>query len=208
MNIATALRSAGLLLLLLLFALVTPVRAADVAGTVARLQGSATAGLDGARRDLTEGAPLRFGDRIMTGTSSRLEMRMHDGAVITLGENANFTIGAFEREERGGVYGLLRGAFLAISGKLDDATSSPMTVISPIATAGIRGTTVWGEQSPDKLEMALFDGKRVFVEAQGRRVDLTEPLFGTTVLPGQPPTKPKRWGDPKIEKAKTSVAFD
>lgn len=205
MTIATALRSACLLLLLVMS--LTPAHAADVAGTVARLQGSATAALAGSSRDLTEGAPLQFGDRIMTGAASRLEMRMHDGAVITLGENANFTIGAFEREERGGVYGLLRGAFLAVSGKINDTTSSPMTVISPIATAGIRGTTIWGEQSPDKLEMALFDGTHAFVEAQGRHVDLTDPLFGTTVVAGQPPTKPKRWGDPKIAKAKASVAF-
>ncbi|MBK8906458.1 MAG: FecR domain-containing protein [Rhodospirillales bacterium] len=205
MGLAIALRS--ICLLIVLFAPFAPARAAEVAGAVARLQGTATAELAGASRDLAEGAALRPGDRIQTGAASRLEMRMRDGAVITLGENANFTIGAFEADERGGVFGLLRGAFLAISGKIDDTTSSPMTVITPIATAGIRGTTVWGEQSTDTLEMALFEGNRVFVEAQGRRVELTEPLFGTTVVAGQAPTPPKRWGDPKIAKAQSSVAF-
>ncbi|MCW5699681.1 MAG: FecR domain-containing protein [Rhodospirillales bacterium] len=197
-------------LIVLVFALlvtITAAHSAEIAGKVSRLQGAATATASGVSRDLKAGAAIMFGDRILTGESSRLEMRMHDGAVITLGDNAHFTIGEFESDDRGGVFGLFRGAFLAVSGKINESTSSPLTVLTPNAVAGVRGTTIWGEQDGETLSMALFEGKLLFVESRGLRVDLTEPLFGTTVKAGKRPTKPKRWGDAKIEKAKASVAF-
>lgn len=189
----------------LLFA--TAVAAQEIAGTVSRAKGEATATFGRSTRTLAPGTPVFVGDRILTGDDTRLEIRMTDGAVVTLGDGSEFTVGEFEAAERGRLFGLFRGVFLAVSGTLADGRTSPMTVQTQLAIVGVRGTTVWGVQRPDQLQVVLLDG-RIFVESVGRRIDLTEPLTLTTVLPGAPPTEPVRVSDEALEAAKRTVAFE
>ncbi len=182
--------------------------AQEAAGSVTRLKGTATAAISGVARTLGPGSPVFAGDRIRTGNDTRLELRMADQAVITLGDDTEFTVGEFEAGERGRVLGLVQGVFLAASGTLRDGRLSPATLYTPLAVIGVRGTTVWGVQSPEKLQVVLLDGRLVFVESQGRRIDLTEPLTLTVVVPGEAPTAPARVPPDALEAAKRTVAFD
>lgn len=198
-----ALLIAGLLLLS-----ASPSHAVDPAGAVSRLKGTARTEVAGIVRPLAVGSEVFAGDKILTAKGTRIEIRMTDGGIITLGDDSVFTIGAFEAAERGRVLGLVKGVFLALTGKLPGGGLSPMTIHTPLAVIGVRGTTLWGQQDPTRLQVALLDGKRVFVESAGRRVELTVPLTGTSVLPGRPPTEPSRWSDERLNAAKRTVAFE
>lgn len=181
--------------------------AQEAAGTITRLKGEAMAGVADLRRPLAVGSPIYVGDRITTGTRTRVEMTMADGSVITLGDGSEFTIGDFEAEERGRVFGLLRGVFLAVSGTLSSGSTSLLTIGTPFGTIGVRGTTLWGTQSAEKLEVVLIDG-RIFVESRGRRIELTTPRTATTVLPGAAPTPPAPVSEEELEAARRTIAFE
>jgi hypothetical protein len=198
---------ASILVVVALIATTSVATAAEVAGVVSRLQGSATATAAGVSRPLAANGEVFPGDQIATGKDSRLEIRMADGAVITLGDDGLFTIGGIEPEKRGRVYGLFQGVFLAVSGKLADGRTSKLTILTPVATVGIRGTTFWGSQSPDLFEIVLLDGTGVYVESAGRRVVLTRPESGTRVEVGRAPTKPSPWEGDRLNAAKATVAF-
>jgi hypothetical protein len=197
------------LYLIVLFGALTmsAVAAQEAAGNVSRVRGEATARFGPETRSLTVGSAVFAGDRILTGKNTRLEITMVDEAVVTLGDESEFSIGEFEEAARGRIFGLFQGVFLAVSGQLAKGRTSPMTVQTRLATIGIRGTTVWGVQSPEKLQVVLLDG-RIFVESVGRRVELTEPRTLTTVLPGAPPTAPVRVSDEALEAAQRTVAFE
>ena len=199
-------RCAGLFVMVLV--LLADVGAAqETAGAVSRVKGEATASVGGSTRTLSQGSPVFTGDRIRTGSDTRVEITMTDRAVITLGDDTEFTIGEFEEAERGRIFGLFEGVFLAVSGVVADGRASPMTVRTRLGLVGVRGTTVWGVQSPEKLQVVLLDG-RIFVESAGRRIDITEPLTLTTVLPGAPPTAPVRVSPEALEAAQRTVAFE
>jgi hypothetical protein len=200
-------RIASLLLVLALVSSPPVAAAAEVAGVVSRVQGSATATSAGASRPLTADGEVFAGDQIATGKDSRLEVRMADGAVITLGDGSVFTIGAAEPEKRGRVYGLFRGVFLAVSGKLADGRTSNLTILTPVASVGIRGTSFWGSQSPELFQIVLLEGTGVVVESAGRRVVLTKRESGTRVEAGRAPTSPTQWSGERLDAAKASVAF-
>ncbi len=185
------------------------VTAAEPAGAVERLKGRAAATLAGVERALFVGGQVHVGDRIATGPESRLEVRLTDGATITLGDDSVFTIGGFDTDDRGRVLGLFQGVFLAVTAEIAKASGGGrLTVLTELATIGIRGTTLWGSQEPERLQIALLAGTGVFVEGSGIRVEMTETLTGTSVTPGRPPTAPSRWSDERIEAARRSVAFD
>lgn len=183
-------------------------RAADAAGTVTRVKGSVSAAAGGNVRLLAVGGPVYVGDYIASADDGRLEIRMRDGAVITLGGDSVFLVDAFEPERRGVVGQLFYGVFLGVSGSRPDGKAAPMTIETAIATIGIRGTTFWGSQQPKRLEVALIEGSGVYVAAAGREVVLTTPAYGTSVEIGQAPAEPKPWAPERLAAAKRTVSFD
>ncbi|MBL8668253.1 MAG: hypothetical protein JNM48_12395 [Rhodospirillales bacterium] len=80
-----------LLLCFVVVLIAAPAGAVDLAGSVAKLQGSAVAtATTGFSRPLQNGSTILVGDRIATGADSRL--RMNDGAIVTLGSTSTITI--------------------------------------------------------------------------------------------------------------------
>lgn len=197
-----------LVLVALALGVATPAAAADLAATVLRLQGTAMArSPEGEARALDTGAELYVGEEIRTEADTRLRMRLIDGAVITLGDHSTFTLVGYQPESEGMVLDLIEGVFRAVSGTINEQQARPMTVRTPLGVMGIRGTTFWGRQHEDHLEVALLEGKSVFVESEGVRVVLDEAKEGTDVLPGQPPTPPKPWGQQRLDAAAAMVSF-
>ncbi|TVR97491.1 MAG: hypothetical protein EA406_09690 [Rhodospirillales bacterium] len=197
------------LLVLLLLSLPAPgALAQDVAGTVVRLHGAAMAlSPEGQARALNTGSEVLVGEQITTDRDTRLRLRLIDGAVITLGDHSTFTLAGYEPASRGVVLDLLQGVFLGVTGLLDDDTSAPMTINTPIGSFGVRGTTFWGRQGPGRMEVALLEGGVVHVEGAGVQVELDQPLLGTDVRPGEAPTPPMRWSDQRLEASRLTVAF-
>ena len=67
--------------------------AADTIGQVMRAQGSALAVSQGVERPLTAGSIVARDDTLKTGADgSRLEVRLIDGASLSLGENATLRV--------------------------------------------------------------------------------------------------------------------
>jgi Uncharacterized protein conserved in bacteria len=190
---------------------VPPVAALDLAGTVERLQGGATAiGSNGFSRPLQEGSTILVGDRITTGAAARLRLRMNDGALLTLGNSSTLTIDAYDESEATGraVLGVVEGAFLAATGAIARGASDRFVVNTPVATIGIRGTEVWGEQVSNRLAVAMLSGTGVVVSTPDGVAELTTPEDGVDVVLGEALSAPKRWGKARLAAAIATVSFD
>lgn len=181
-------------------------------GTVVRLLGAAVAMQDALPRPLKAGDKVLLGDVLSTGKNARLEMRMIDDAVITLGERTVFVVVDYVAETINPNVGmrLLQGAFSAVSGKIVQTAGARFTVSTEVATIGVRGTTFWGGMLDGEMfEVALLDGKVIYVETKGGRVELTDIGQGTAISSAdQPPSAPKVWGAQKTARAVATVSFD
>ncbi len=182
----------------------------DVSGVVVRLQGNAVAMQDAFPRILSVGDKVLRGDVISTGPGARLEMRMLDDAIMTLGEKTIFVVTDYiaSGEEPLASFRLMQGAFKAVSGQIAGDKKGEFLVATEFATIGIRGTTFWGGSLDGAFEVALLDGKGVYVETKAGRVDLTTVGQGTKILSADAkPSKPKIWGQGKVDRAVATVTF-
>ena len=65
---------------------------APIAGYVTKVRGEVVAAAESGRLTLALGHALHQGYRLLTGADARLEARMKDGTVLTLGERTEFVI--------------------------------------------------------------------------------------------------------------------
>lgn len=190
----------------------------EVTGYVTRIRGEAAIVTATDRRMLALGHALYRGDRIVTGANARLEARLQDGTVFTLGEHAEFVIqqvqGATPNSD-GSVFELLKGVFRAATAHTDSEQQRPQAwqVRTPVATIGIRGTELWGgfnllDSGSRTLDVVMLAGKGVYVESNGRRVELNQAGEGTTVRGADSaPTSSATWGKQKVQAAQRTVAW-
>jgi len=90
---------------------VAPADAADPAGAVEELKGSAFADSGPQHRTLDKASPIFVGDRVSTAAASRLTMRLGTDTTIRLGENTQLVIDKF-LPETGGQISLESGPML------------------------------------------------------------------------------------------------
>lgn len=200
---------AAVFLAICLLLTAAPAMAAGViAGTVARVQGTATAATGGLTRSLAADSTVFVGDVIATGEASRLLIRLGEGTTITLGDRSSITIEQPETAELGGLVDVLRGVFVATTRAIADLGRNSLTVKTPGAVLGVRGTTVWGEQGADRLGVAMLAGTQVIVTSAYGTVVLDRVNDGTDVIAGEPPTPVKTWGEARLQAARAKVAFE
>ena len=181
-----------------------------VNGVVTRLQGNAVAMQDAIPRPLKVGDNILNGDVISTGKDSRLELRMIDDGVITLGERTVFVVIDYILDGIApiGTVRLLQGAFKAVSGELVKLANASFVVETELATIGIRGTTFWGGTLDDTFDVTLLEGKSIYIETKAGRVEITTPGEGTNVRSAnEPPSPPKAWPIAKVDRALATVTF-
>lgn len=203
--------------ILLLFLLTAPhianAAGAPVAGTVSHLEGAAFANHRDSSDNLYKGRPVLVGDHIVTGHNSRVLLKMVDGAMLTLGEDTEFVISAYryskKAQQGSATLELVKGVFRAVTGAIGKLKERDFKVRTAVATIGIRGTDFWGGFHFSKaLDVALLDGKGIYVENAAGRVEVTSIGDGTTInSANETPSAPKRWGDKKLNAAKQSVAL-
>jgi len=176
----------------LLLTLWVPLAQAEavVAGYVTRLRGEVLLLADAKTQPLALGSTLPLGGRLSTGADARLEARMQDGSLLTLGERTEFVLEqvagstAAVRDSR---FSLLKGAFRAITGTLADGQKpASWQVRTPVAIIGVRGTDVWGGldllgAGAATLDVVMFEGKGVYVQNSLGTTDLRAGGEGTTV---------------------------
>jgi hypothetical protein len=126
---------------------------------------------------LTPGTSLQAQDRLRTGANARVQLKMPEGSAVKLGENAQFVI---ERAEERGVFraalSVLAGAFRFTTDAARKATKRDVTIKVKNATAGIRGTDLWGKSTDERDIVCLLEGK-ITVGSEGNpTVTLDQPL--------------------------------
>jgi ferric-dicitrate binding protein FerR (iron transport regulator) len=171
-------------------------------GAVSDVRGIAVAELGSDRRPLVLRAALHLGETLSTGDNSRLKALFVSSATLSLSANARLTIDRFIAGS-GGRMALTSGALL-----IDSATRSlrrGMTVVSPYAIIGTRGTRFFAGELGDNFSVFVAQGA-VDVRAAGRTVRLRSGEGTDIETIGAAPGPVKRWGAEKIARAMALVS--
>ena len=182
-----------------------------VAGTVTKLKARAVAVQDALPRPLEVDSPVYVGDVISTGADARIEVRMIDDGVITLGERTVFVVidYVFKDSRGNAALRLLSGAVRAVTGGIGKLENRPFMVLSEVATVGIRGTDFFAGFIHDEFHVGLLGGAGVYVKNSAGSVELTKIGDGTKVkAPGAAPTKAKPWPKAMTEMTAAAVSFE
>ena len=122
------------------------------------------------RIPLAPGMELRGGDEVKTGAGSRVYLKLAEGSLVKLGENASLRIIELS-PDRGGLFraalNVLEGAFRFTTDALAKERRRDVSIRVATVTAGIRGTDLWGKSDrEDKQIVCLIEG-RIEVGAEG-----------------------------------------
>lgn len=148
---------------------------------------------DGKRMPLGLGKELKNRDQIVTGEAARVRLRLADGSVVKLGENARFTLD--EMAQRQSSSKLFWAAFDVVQGAFRFTTSleskfkgqRDVRVKFASITAGVRGTDLWGKTSADRELVALIEGKISIARAGQPTLIMSEPSTVYQVERAAPP---------------------
>jgi len=141
--------------------------AADIAGRVYFTSGSVsvTNSQNNQQRSVFKGDLVYSGERIETGSNSRIQIRMTDGGTIVLRPNSSFEIAKYsfskDTPELGNVlFNFIKGGARAISGAIGKVNRENYKFNTSVATIGIRGTdySVTLDES-QKMLVTVSDGK-------------------------------------------------
>lgn len=179
-------------------------------GAVEKVQERAEATQAGALRTLAATAPVLFKDRLRTGPDSRLEAKLEDGTVLTLGANGRMTVDEFVYRPgtEGGKLALTvtQGAFLFVGGKIEGPTGGNVAIRTPVGTLGVRGTTVWGGPIDGGYGVLVLKGEVVVATPRGA-VTLRDGQ-GTMVRAQQAPSAAGPWPEGRVKRAVATISFD
>ncbi len=100
-------------------------------------------------RTVGSGDVIRLGDRIVTGPRGRLQILLLDQSTFTIGPNASMVIDSFVYDPKSGNgrmgATITRGVFRFVSGRISRTNPQGVNIKTPVATIGVRGTTVVGQ---------------------------------------------------------------
>jgi hypothetical protein len=97
-------------------------------------------------------------DEVNTGAASQLQILLLDRTTFTVGANARVAVDRFvydpARNSRSTGVSVTRGAFRFMSGRTLGKPSGPVSVRTPVATIGVRGTIFEGVVGEDAIRIA------------------------------------------------------
>jgi hypothetical protein len=187
------------------------VAAQEAIGTVSRIQGEASGTHGSATRALAVNASVILNETVTTGAAARLEVIFKDNTRLTLGENAKLTLDRYvfnPAAGRGTIRFKVVGALRFLSGQVSKLARSDVSVTTPVATIGIRGTEFWGGPIDDQvLGVFLIEGAVRVSNAAGARI-LNRPGQGTNIVrAGAAPGPVTFWPQDKVNRAIATVTF-
>lgn len=137
------------------------------------------------------GKPVYLNDRITTGAAGRLQIRLKDDTLFTIGPNSSVVIDEFVYDPSTGLgrvaARILEGVFQFVTGKVGMKKPENMKVRLPACTIGINGTEVMGRVEPGRDTVILRSGAIVVGNDAGR-TPLTRSAYAVTVDGGQAPS--------------------
>lgn len=189
-----------------------PVRAENI-GVIVTTIGPADWFRDGQSLRLGRGDALVAGDKVVTGTDTRLVLRMNEGSLITLGAGTSlqFTDWHYSkgRSDNAARLDMAEGFFRFVTGLITQQDHPDLTVATPSGTIGIRGTDFWGGYlDATTLDVVLLAGShRLEISNDYGAVFISSPGDGVSVVAGEKPAAPVTWGREKLQRALQSVAL-
>ena len=194
------------ILLFTAFALASTGALATPAAVVEGLQMPVWVKHQGVLGPLRVGMSLDPGDRLVTGDDARVRLRLAEGSLVKLGENAELVLSRFQPpEEEGGAFSgfleVLKGAFRYSTTILSRQHRRHLDIRVAGVTAGVRGTDLWGKAAPDKDIVCLIEGKITVQRGEDAPITMDEALSfyvapkGAPALPIAPvdPDQLARW---------------
>lgn len=129
---------------------------ADAAiGTATKVSGQVTVKhADGSQEALKDGAAIKVGDDIVTGADGKVGLVFDDGSTFALGAKGHMSVDEMTLPSAQGLGGkqtinVDSGSFSLASGAIAKAYPDAMVLKTPVASIGIRGTTVAGQAAPE-----------------------------------------------------------
>ncbi|MGD9501018.1 MAG: FecR domain-containing protein [Methyloceanibacter sp.] len=176
-------------------------------GSITDLDGTAEIVSGGASAAAAEGAPVHMADELTTGADGHLQVTFRDDTVLTLSEGARIVIDRYVYDPDQGVGDVLltttQGAFRFATGKMKELSGKTITVETPVAQVGVRGTEFWGGPVNGEYSVLLLAGE-VNVRNEAGTVTLNKPGFGTVIRSRLvAPIRPSLWSADTIQRALT-----
>lgn len=136
---------------------------------------------DGKRQPLGAGTKLKSRDEVSTGAEARLLVRLADGSLVKLGENASLQLSNLaQRRDQSLLTATLKvitGAFrFTTDAVLRSRSRRDIRVQFPTVTAGIRGTDIWGKNLEDREVVVLIEGQISVSRAGDAPREMKDPL--------------------------------
>ncbi len=158
--------------------------AADVAGAIERLQGSATLVGSGGQKAITTNTEVFQGDQINTAAESELLLRMADGTIIAMRPNSQLVLSEYRFDKNNSnndnvFIRLLKGGLRTVTGAIGKKNPQKVRFATPTATIGVRGTDFEIAVIDDNKKEAeagtynkVFQGTTYIDNGQGKSVDV------------------------------------
>ena len=178
-------------------------------GVVSALSGNASIIRNSEEIPAESGTPIFQDDVINSADNSRVQILLKDQTAINLGANASLTIDAFvySDEAENVAVKVSKGAFKFISGKVATKNPEKVTVETPVATIGVRGTEFVGVINPQDSRIALLDGKIEVANDLGAQL-VEVPGFGVSIDTAGVISPPVKFSQSELESLLNTVAID
>ena len=167
--------------------------------TVAAVQMPAWLERNGRTQPLAVGMEVKHGDNIRTGEGARAYLKLAEGSTVKLGENAKlafFSHSLKPQQAFKGALDVLTGAFRFTTDALRHIQSRDVAIRVGTATAGIRGTDLWGRSNKKEDLVCLIEGNiEIKHGALAEPVAMAEPMSFFVAPRGEAP-KPVAPVDP------------
>jgi len=146
---------------------------------------------DGRREPLAPGMALVRGDALRTGPDAKLLLKLAEGSSVKLGENAVLRLDAIATRGEDGLFtaamNVLAGAFRFTTAAIAKARRREVSVTVATATAGIRGTDLWGKAASDRDIICLIEGAIEVTRGADPPIAMDQPKSFYIAPRGRPP---------------------
>jgi hypothetical protein len=163
------------------------------------------------------GTLAHMNDELRTGQKARLQVSFRDSTQLTLGENARVVVDRFVFDPDAGTgEALIKtgvGAFRMATGKISEMQNKKISVSTPFATIGVRGTDFWWGPIDGRFGVLLLTESKVEVRNDAGSVLIDHAGYGTDIdaMKGAngAPSRPYKWSPDKVARAlsQTNVAM-
>ncbi|WP_416884932.1 FecR family protein [Marinospirillum sp.] len=125
----------------------------------------------GAEHRVVRGMEVFVGDQISTSTASSVQIRMMDGGLIALRPQTQVILDAFSfqnEESDTSITTLSQGGLRTVTGALGRQRPDNVTIQTPVATMGIRGTDMDSYYADQQAVLRVNTGQGKITSALGR----------------------------------------